>query len=165
MHSGLMRPGCRVLDIACGTGRHALAAAELGAQVVGIDGDPARLEQASGEAKKQQLSVDWQHIDLEHGALPPGPFDVVMAFYYLDRDRMGDFQSLVKPGGHLMVETYLEAQRQLGEGPNSDAHLLKTGELIQLVRPFELILAREVLEIFDERPRFVASALARRSEV
>jgi SAM-dependent methyltransferase len=36
----------RVLDLACGEGRHAIAAALLGAQVVGLDRDEARLSTA-----------------------------------------------------------------------------------------------------------------------
>ena len=36
----------RVLDLACGEGRHSLAAAMLGAHVVGVDRDETRLATA-----------------------------------------------------------------------------------------------------------------------
>jgi SAM-dependent methyltransferase len=40
----------RVLDAACGTGRHAIALAEKGYQVVGADGSPGMIEQARANA-------------------------------------------------------------------------------------------------------------------
>ena len=42
---------------------------------------------------------------------------------------------LVAPGGILMAETFLEAQKAFGWGPSSDDHLLRTGELFKLVAP------------------------------
>ena len=42
---------------------------------------------------------------------------------------------LVAPGGRLMMETFLEAQREAGWGPTSERHLLRPGELARLVAP------------------------------
>ena len=161
-NAGLMRPGAKVLDIACGRGRHAIAAAERGADVVAVDSDARRLQEAENVARRHNVSVRWVHADLEREPLPPGDFDVVMVFYYLDRRRMHDFLAAVKPGGHVLAETYLEGQRELGVGPTRDAHLLKAGELPELVRPFEVVLAREVLEEFNGRSKVIASVLAER---
>src|SRR5712671_3757524 len=41
-HEHLFRPGAHVLELACGEGRHAIAAATLGATVVAIDNDASR---------------------------------------------------------------------------------------------------------------------------
>ncbi|HQR17290.1 MAG TPA: 50S ribosomal protein L11 methyltransferase, partial [Gemmatimonadales bacterium] len=43
-HNHLVRPGMRVLDLACGDGRHSLAAAALGAAVTAWDHDAAALD-------------------------------------------------------------------------------------------------------------------------
>jgi hypothetical protein len=68
---------------------------------------------------------------------------------------------LVAPGGLLMMETFLEAQREAGWGPTSDQHLLRPGELARLVAPLTVIHGREALEPVDaERWRAVASVLA-----
>ena len=72
------------------------------------------------------------------------------------------FREAVRPGGYLVCETFLEAQRAHGWGPTSDDHLLKPGELLQLVEPFEVILAREALDFVSGRPMAVASILALR---
>ncbi len=90
---------------------------------------------------------------------------MVMVFNYLDRDRLPDMLRAVRPGGHFLFETFLEQQRDLGMGPTSDNHLLKCGELFTLLQPFEIVFAREVLEVLDGQPWAVASALAQRPAV
>jgi 2-polyprenyl-3-methyl-5-hydroxy-6-metoxy-1,4-benzoquinol methylase len=161
-HASLIDPGMRVLDIACGSGRHAVAAARRGAQVIGIDTDAAQLEQADRSAKKAHVTVDWQQLDLERDPLPTGSFDMVMVFNYLDRARLPAFLEAVRPGGYFLAETFSEQQRELGWGPTSEAHLLKPCELWSLVEPFEIVLGREVLEMLDGRPMAVGSVLAQR---
>ena len=140
-HAGVIRPQSRVLDVACGRGRHAIAA---------------------GRRAARGLPIEWVCADLGTFPLPPRAFDVVMVFNYLDRSRMPELRETVKPGGYLLCETFLEAQREHGWGPTSDDHLLKPGELLQLVEPFEVILAREALDFVSGRPMAVASILALR---
>lgn len=160
-HAGIIAPGMRVLDVACGRGRHAIAAAARGAEVVALDADVEQLQAAEKTARKVGVPVEWQQADLEHDPLPPGLFDLVMVFNYLDRTRMPQMLAAVRPGGYFMAEAFLEQQRELGWGPTSDEHLLRQGELWSLVEPFEIILARDVLEVLDGRPMAVASILAR----
>jgi 2-polyprenyl-3-methyl-5-hydroxy-6-metoxy-1,4-benzoquinol methylase len=162
-HAGyVLAQGARVLDLACGGGRHAIAAAERGARVTAVDSDAGRLRAAKRAAQHRRLSIDWVEADLEHYPIPECSFDLVMIFNYLDRRRMPLFAQAVRPGGHLMLETFLESQRQLGWGPKSDEHLLRAGELPALLLPLEVVLAREALDFSDGRPMAVASALAQR---
>ncbi len=151
----------RILDVACGTGRHAIAAAARGADVIAVDSDETRVRAGEKLAKKSQLRVEWRVADLQTDP-HDGPFDMVMIFNYLDRARMPSFLDWVRPGGYLLAETFLEQQRELGWGPTDDAHLLRPGELWSLVDPFEIILARDVLEVLEGRPMAIASILARR---
>lgn len=162
-HAALVRPGVRVLDLACGQGCNAIAAARRGATVVAVDADRDRLQDAEAAARKIGVVVEWVQADLANDPLPAGPFDVVMQFNYLHRARLPEYLAAVKPGGYFSAETFLEQQRELGWGPTSDEHLLKRGELWSLVTPYEIVLAREVLEVLDGRTRAVASVLARRS--
>jgi SAM-dependent methyltransferase len=160
-HAHRFGPGVRVLDLACGDGRHALAAAAAGATVVGVDKDEQRLAKAREFAEWKGLAVDWRMVDLE-GSWPDfGAFDAVLMFNYLDRARLPQIRELVAAGGLLMIETYLAAQRELGWGPVSENHLLQPGELARLVKPLRVLHGREVLEPVDaERWRAVASILA-----
>jgi len=152
-----------VLDLACGTGRHALAAAALGTKVVAIDRDPGRLEVAQQEAKSRGLDVEWREVDLTADWPTLGVFDAVLVFHYLDRSRMARILNLVAPRGLLMYETFLEGQKAFGWGPTNDAHLLRSGELFQLVKPLLVIHGREVVEPVDSsRWIALASVLAQR---
>jgi SAM-dependent methyltransferase len=153
-----------VLDLACGEGRHTLAAGQLGAEVVAVDRDETRMATARELAAAHDLAVDWRVVDLE-GPWPEfGDFDAVLVFNYLDRARMADIRDLVAPGGLLIMESFLAGQRELGWGPTSEDHLLRPGELARLVAPFRVEHGREVLEPVDaERWRAVASVLARRA--
>ena len=153
-----------MLDIACGKGRHAIPAAALGADVVAIDHDRDRIDAGHIRAAQRGLTVTWECADLTTLPLPEKAFDVVMGFGYLDRSRMEDFKQALKPGGHLIYETFLEGQGEFGWGPNSPDHLLKMGELVSLAEPFKVLFAREVLEMLDSRSAMLASVIATRRE-
>jgi 2-polyprenyl-3-methyl-5-hydroxy-6-metoxy-1,4-benzoquinol methylase len=153
--------GSRVVDLACGEGRHGIAAAELGCNVVGIDREPAALATARRQAAAAGLSVQWLELDLEGEWPALGVFDAVLVFNYLDRANMPRILQLVAPGGLLIMETFLEAQREAGWGPTSSAHLLRPGELARLVAPLTVLHGREALENVDpEHWRAVASVVA-----
>jgi SAM-dependent methyltransferase len=160
-HAHRIRSGMRVLDLACGEGRHSLAAAMLGAEAVGIDRDETRLATARELAAAHNLVVDWRVVDLEGPWPDLGRFDAVLVFNYLDRARMPEVRDLVSPGGLLMMESFLTGQRELGWGPTSEDHLLRPGELARLAAPLKVVHGREVLEPIDaERWRAVASVVA-----
>jgi SAM-dependent methyltransferase len=151
----------RVLDLACGEGRHSLAAAILGASVIGVDQDEARLATARELAEAHELDVEWQVVDLEGPWPELGRFDAVLVFNYLDRARMPEIRDLVAPRGLLMMESFLTSQRELGWGPASEDHLLRPGELAALAAPLRILHGREALEPIDaERWRAVASVVA-----
>jgi 2-polyprenyl-3-methyl-5-hydroxy-6-metoxy-1,4-benzoquinol methylase len=163
-HAHLIRPGARVLDFACGSGRHSIAAARLGARVMAIDRDVQKL--ADGRARAIEgglLSIDWRELDLEGPWPELEAFDAVLVFNYLDRASMPRILRLVAPGGLLMMETFLEAQREAGWGPTSEEHLLRPGELARLVGPLKIVHGREVLEPVDSsRWQVIASIVATR---
>jgi 2-polyprenyl-3-methyl-5-hydroxy-6-metoxy-1,4-benzoquinol methylase len=162
-HDHLLGPGVRVLDLASGEGRHAIAAAQKGAEVLALDIDGAALERGKDLAQANGVSVDWREVDLGGPWPELGTFDVVLAFNYLDRPRMEDLRALVAPGGALLMETFLVAQRHLGWGPQQDAHLLLPGELSTLVAPLAIAHSREVVEpIEGDRWRAIASTFAQR---
>jgi 2-polyprenyl-3-methyl-5-hydroxy-6-metoxy-1,4-benzoquinol methylase len=162
-HAHRIRPGIRALDVACGSGRHAIAAAQLGAKVTAVDKDPDGLDVGRREAKSRQLDITFLEADLERAWPSVGTFDLVMVFNYLDRQRMPRIVEAVAHGGYLLLETFLEAQRAFGWGPQNDDHLLRSGELAKLVAPLTVLHGREVIEAVDNaRWSAVASVLAQR---
>lgn len=162
-HDHLLAPGVRVLDLASGEGRHAVLAAQRGAVVTAVDRDPAALERGRELAANAGVAVDFQELDLEGSWSALRAFDVVLCFNYLDRGRMPAIRELVAPGGALLMETFLVAQRHLGWGPQSDDHLLHPGELATLMAPLAIAHGREVIEpVEGERWRAIASSFAQR---
>jgi len=68
-----LEPGQRVLDLGCGTGRHAIALASRGMEVVGVDFSTQMLV----EARKKSSSVQWVQADVcEYRS--EQPFDAVI---------------------------------------------------------------------------------------
>lgn len=151
-----------MLDLACGTGRHAIAAARRGAVVEGIDWSSERLSIAEERARRAGITVQWKGENLETFEIPEYAYDVVMAFNYLDRRRFPDMVRAVKPGGYLLYETFHVEQGRFGWGPTSADHLLEPAELLRLVRPLVVEFSREVIETIDTRSAALASVVARR---
>lgn len=79
------RPVDRVLDVGCGTGRYAVALAERGADVVGIDISPAMLDLARARARQRGVAARCRFVLAELEAYDPDePADTVLAIGLLD---------------------------------------------------------------------------------
>ncbi|MEO8293989.1 MAG: class I SAM-dependent methyltransferase [Gemmatimonadota bacterium] len=162
-HDFLIKAGDRVLDLACGEGRHSIPAANRGARVVGLDKDDATLEVGRDFARAEGLAIDFRAVDLEATWPELGVFDAVLVFNYLDRVRMPRMLECVAPGGVLIMETFFTVQRTFGWGPRDDDHLLLPGEINRLVAPLDIVHGREVVEPVDtDRWRAVAGIVAER---
>jgi SAM-dependent methyltransferase len=149
----------RVLDVASGTGRHALFLARLGWMVHAVDRDVARLQTLMDAAAQQGLAVTTEVVDLETGTplLGSRAYGAVLVFNYLHRPLMPALVDAVATGGVLIYETFTKGQALRGH-PRNPAFLLQDGELPTLVAPLEILRTRE--GEFDGR--LVASIVATR---
>jgi len=132
--------GC-VLDLACGRGRHSLAAAALGLDVLAVDRDAAALEALAARSHGLPGRVEVLPVDLERDTaptLPRAPFAAILVFRYLHRPLAPAIERWLAPGGLLLYETFTTAQRALGWGPTRDAFLLRSGELPTLFPGLEV---------------------------
>ena len=97
-----------VLDVACGTGNTALAAARLGANVTGVDLTPRMLEGARAAAAREDVDVAWLEGDAQALPLPDASFDVALStfgcMFAPDQARTaGELARVVRPGGRIGV--------------------------------------------------------------
>ncbi len=75
----LPSPPARVLDLACGRGRHALNLAATGYQVTGLDLASSALEHARREAASRNLSITFVRGDMRQPL--PGTYDAVVNLF------------------------------------------------------------------------------------
>ncbi len=76
-----LKPGVRVLDVACGTGNQSIPAARSGADVTGVDIAPNLLEQAREWAAGEGLKIRFDEGDAENLPYADESFDVVMSMF------------------------------------------------------------------------------------
>lgn len=154
-----------VLDVAMGAGRHALYMASRGYEVTGVDVSPVAVERCREEAARLGVRVDAVCSDLSSWEWPVQTFDVVLNFYFLQRDLCPRLSAALRPGGVLVFETFTTDQRRYGWGPANDEFLLRPGELHTLFPDLETLAYREtVTEESDRGLKAVAGLVARRAE-
>ncbi|MEO6120378.1 MAG: class I SAM-dependent methyltransferase [Terriglobales bacterium] len=76
-----LRPGQRVLDVACGSGNLAIPAAKSGCEVTGVDIATNLVEQARARAAKEGVKATFEEGDAEQLQFPDNSFDVVMTMF------------------------------------------------------------------------------------
>src|SRR5436305_442082 len=76
-----LKPGTKVLDVACGTGNQSIPAARVGAEVIGLDLAPNLLEQARKRAAEENLKVEFIEGDAEKLPFEAARFDVVLSMF------------------------------------------------------------------------------------
>lgn len=159
-NADLLPRGGKVLDVACGRGRHALLLASAGFDVHAIDRDPEAVRFLQATAERLNLSLTCAVVDLETEPPPvlPGPCDAILVFNYLHRPLMPALRGTLAPGGRLFYETFTARQAERGH-PRNPAFLLGAGELPVLMAPLSVIRSREG----EVDGRFIASAVAERA--
>lgn len=131
------RPGCRVLDVGCGTGRLTTAIARGGHAVVGVDPNPSFL--ALARAKPGGDRVSW--IRGTAADVPEASFDVALmtshvAQVFLDdsawADVLASIHRALVPGGLLAFDTRDPAARAWESWPAEIHAVLPDGSVLDI---------------------------------
>ena len=128
-------PAGLVLDLACGTGRHALALCAQGRAVLAVDYDPAVLAQLAQTVPSPQLETVCLDLETPSAArdvlLAPARYAGIVVTNYLHRPLLPKLLDSLIEGGVLIYETFAEGNAQFGR-PSNPAFLLQPGEWAQL---------------------------------
>lgn len=141
----LFRPGARVLDVACGAGRHALFLAAARFNVRAVDKDEGRIDRLRHAAGALQLPLHADVLDLEAPDLSLGndAYDAILVVHYLHRPLFPALRRALAPGGLLLYETFLKGHAERYGKPSNPAFLLEPGELARLAAPLDLVRSFE----------------------
>ena len=111
-----VKPGDRVLDVACGTGNLTLTAQSYvgpAGKVYGIDAASEMIEVAQKKAARSAPEVIFEVGLVEKLAFPDATFDVVisrLAIHHLPDDlkprAFAEILRVLKPGGHLLIADF-----------------------------------------------------------
>jgi SAM-dependent methyltransferase len=105
-------PPADVLDFCCGPGRHALALAQKGYRVTGVDRTAPLLEIAREKARDNGVSVDWVQEDVRTFRRAE-QFDIALSLFtsfgYFenpveDRTLLENIYASLRPGGKLLMD-------------------------------------------------------------
>lgn len=150
--SSLIRPGGRVLDVACGSGRHVRWLAQQGFDVTALDRDSAALEPLRAIAR---VCI----ADIESGdwPLPGQQFDALLVTNYLWRALWPSLMASLAPGAVLIYETFADGNQSVGK-PSRPDFLLDHGELLTLTVGLRVVAYED--GFLDGPARFVQRIVA-----
>jgi len=106
-----LKPGMRVLDVACGTGNLTLPAARLGAVVTGVDIASNLIEQARANAKREGLTAQFDEGDAENLPYEDARFDAVITMFgamFAPRPELvaAELKRVCRPGGFIAMANW-----------------------------------------------------------
>ena len=130
-----------VLDLACGSGRHARLFLQKKLEIVAVDREAQHIEGAR-----------FVQADLEDGS--PWPlagrrFAAIVVTNYLHRPLFPLILDALEEGGVLIYETFMAGNERCGK-PSNPAYLLRPGELLEAFRPLTTVAFEQGTV---ERPR------------
>ena len=106
-----LKPGMKVLDVACGTGNLALPAARAGAIVTGVDIAPNLVAQARENAKREGLKIQFDEGDAEALPYDDASFDAVVTMFgamFAPRPDLvaAELKRVCRPGGFIAMANW-----------------------------------------------------------
>lgn len=149
--SGL--PAGSALDVASGAGRHSIWLAQRGWRAklldisdVGIGLAERNASRALGPVRKEFL-IHTEVTDLNRMQdFGIEQYDLVLVFFYLQRELFPALISALKPGGFLLYKTYMTDQQQFSGGPSNPEFLLKPNELLHAFESLRVLHYHETVK-------------------
>ena len=142
------------LDVAGGVGRHSIWLAQRGWRVKLLDVSEIGIKLAQENAKKTETTslITTEIRDLNTSQdLGRAQYDLVMVFFFLQRELFPALAAAIKPGGHLIYKTYTAEQQRFGggrfnSGPSHPMFLLEPNELLRAFSNMRVLHYHETIQ-------------------
>lgn len=150
-----MLPPGRALDLACGPGRNALYLARLGWQVTAVDSSRTAIRVLADRTAGLDIQAHTADLEKHEFAIAPAAYDLILDFFYLQRDLFPSMREGVRPGG-----TFAGAIHLFDENRDS-AFAMRSGELRREFEGWKILFYSESAE--PNHQRRSARIIARRA--
>jgi SAM-dependent methyltransferase len=148
------------LDIAMGLGHNAAVLLKKGLNVIGVDFSKVALKSAKNEYPLiHAIMSDLPSINLRSESI-----DVILNFWFLDRELFPFYKKVLKPGGFLVLETMFFESSSLSGEMNPD-YLIRSGELKQSFSDWDFLIYDENVPVIAHRVSKKAVRLLARKPV
>jgi SAM-dependent methyltransferase len=137
--------GGTALDVAGGVGRHAIWLADRGWRVTLLDISQTGVNKAREHAGKCVSEIKFVVQDLTGFKTRSSQYELVLVFFYLEREIFPELVKALRPGGVLVYKTYTELQRKFAGGPTHPMHLLKLNELLRAFSVLRILHYQETI--------------------
>lgn len=138
-YAHLLPPEGLALDAASGVATNGAFLAQHGLRVIALDISETALQLALQRAREQGLHLSAAVVDLASPWLPPGHFDVVVNFRFLERATFDVYRQALKIEGLLFFETFVQTDQDI----DRPAYYLNPGELLGAFQDFQIVHWKE----------------------
>ncbi len=129
------------LDLACGTGRNAIALAKQSLDTTAIDVSEVAISKLLNYATTENLKINALASDLNKEPLNY-KYDVIVVSHYLNRNIIPNIKSALNENGLIFYQTFIKNKVD-DIGPSNPDYLLDQNELLELFKEYEVLLYRE----------------------
>jgi SAM-dependent methyltransferase len=147
-HAGLIPTTGRVLDLACGSGRHARMLAELGHTVLAVDKSFASTDSLQNHTNVELLETDLETADWPLAGVR---FAGIIVVNYLYRPHLAALIDNLQDDGVLIYSTFAAGNERFGR-PRNPEFLLQPDELLQVFSERLEVIAHESLTTPAPKP-------------
>ncbi|MCB1941156.1 MAG: class I SAM-dependent methyltransferase [Candidatus Accumulibacter sp.] len=157
--AGLIPAHGEVLDLACGSGRHARFLAGLGYAVEAVDRNPQALAALHGVSRVSPRQAD---LEVDPWPFAGRSFAGIVVTNYLYRARLDELLACLANPGVLIYETFMVGNERFGKPSNPD-FLLRPQEMLGWLQGRDWrVVAFEEGEVDVPRPAVVQRLCAAR---
>jgi 2-polyprenyl-3-methyl-5-hydroxy-6-metoxy-1,4-benzoquinol methylase len=140
------------LDVAGGVGRHAIWLAQRSWRVKLVDISEVGVKQAGENAKQtgtaSLIATEVRDLNSEQDLSREGreQYDLVVVFFFLQRELFPALAAALKPGGILIYKTYTTEQKNFAGGPSHPMFLLQPNELLHAFPSLRVLHYHETIQ-------------------